>query len=262
MQRNCTENTSLSGTSQGDPPLYVAAPSRGSVRNMMNLNGGGGGGGGPNARYKYVGPGERLGWTAADMEQINTGASNLNKSTAPRPAMDIGGGPLGPMDGMGMGMGPMGPIGGGGGGMGMGGGMNDPMGGLGGMGGMPSLPRPPRRPRRPRMRPDAYGADADLGLDEGLGGLGDARGFGPPDEFEGGPGLGGLGLDDDGFGGGFGRGRRPGGGRMGKRGKGKGLGGRPPRRGREGPEFEDYAPPEMSGGLGRGANDEDAWEEG
>lgn len=208
--------------------------------------------------------GERLGWTAADMEQINTGASNLNKSTAPRPPMDMGGGP-GPMDGlgMGMGMGPMGPMGGGGGmnPMGMGG-MNDPMGGLGGMGGMPSMSRP-RRPRRPRMRPDAYGADADLGLDEGLGGLGDARGFGPPDDFEGGPGLGGLNLDDDGFGGAFGRGRRtPGGGRLGKRPKVKGLGGRPPRRNREGPDFEDYAPPEMSGALGRGANDDDAWEEG
>lgn len=200
--------------------------------------------------------GERLGWTAADMEQINTGASNLNKSTAPRPAMDSGGGP-GAMDGMGMG--PMGPMGGAGGGMNpMGMGMTDPMGGLGRMGGMPSLSRP-RRPRRPRMRPDAYGAEADLGLDEGLGGLGDARGFGPPDDFEGGPGLGGLGLDDDGFGGGLGRGRRPGGVRLGKRAKGKGRGGRPPR---GEPDFEDYAPPEMSGALGRGANDDDAWEEG
>lgn len=205
--------------------------------------------------------GERLGWTAADMEQINSGASNVNRSTAPRPPMDMGG--PGPIDGMGMGMGPMGPMGGGGmNPMGMGG-MNDPMAGLEAMGGMPSISRP-RRPRRPRMRPDTYGADADLGLVNGLGGLGGDRGFGQPDGFEGGPGLGGLGLDDDGFGGGFGRGRRPpGGGRLGKRPKGKGLGGRPPRRGREGPDFEDYAPPEMSGALGgRGANDDDAWEEG
>ncbi|TID15133.1 hypothetical protein E2P81_ATG08204 [Venturia nashicola] len=199
--------------------------------------------------------GERLGWTAADMEQINTGASNLNKSTAPRPAMDIGDGSGGPMDGMGLDMGPMGPMGGGG--MGMGGGMNDAMGGL------PPFSRP-RRPRRPRMRPDAYGPDAygPDGLDEGFGGLGDARGFGPPDDFEGGPGFGGLGFDDDDFGGGFGRGRRPGGGRLGKRGRRKGIGGRLPRRGREGPDFEDYAAPEMSGALGRGgANDDDAWEE-
>lgn len=192
--------------------------------------------------------GERLGWTAADMAHINTGAENLNKSTAPRPPMEMGGGP---MDGMGMG--PMGPMGG----------MN-PM----GMGAMPGMGATPmsrlRRPRRPRMRPEGYGGDQEFGLDEGidrLGGLGDTRSFGAPDDFEGaGPGFG-MGLDDEGFGGGFGRGRRPPGGRLGKRPKGKGLGGRPPRRGREAPDFEDYCPPEMSGALGRG-NDDDGWEEG
>jgi hypothetical protein len=214
---------------------------------------------------------ERMNWLESDFDRLNSRFRDFSMK-APRVPMDMGGGP---MDGMGIG--PMGPMAG----MNriaMGGmpGMND-MSGLGAMGGMPPMGATPmsqsRRPRRPRMRPGAYGGDPDPGLgDEGmdrLGGLGDtARGFGAPDEFEGGMvgglGLGmvgGMGIDDEAFGPAFGRGRRPPGGRLGKRGKGKGLGGRPPRRGRELPEFEDYCPPEMSGALGK-ANDDDAWEEG
>lgn len=213
-----------------------------------------------------------MNWLETDFDRLNNRFREFGMKAAPSAPMDMGSGPMN-----GMGMGPMGPMDG----------MNstamsgmprmNDMTGLGAMGGMPSMGATPmsrlRRPRRPRMGPEAYGGDPDLGLDdEGmnrLGGLRDAsKGFGASDDFEGGmaggPGFGvagGMGLDDEAFGGAFGRGRRPTGRRLGKRPKGKGLGGRPSRRGREPPEFEDYCPPEMSGAIRR-ANDDDAWEEG